>query len=233
MPFKLAQLPGDSGGMSQTDSLAAELAARMPEPSTAAPAMLAQTGGADVAGDAGGQAEGFNPEIHETGPDGRPVMRAGGRGFKLKRGRGSPSRRIHATAPPPGFAAGDAAAPAADPTAGDAGAEPIAVKAKRCAKDSADTFFSLAVAFLSPEWEPEPEERSRIETALERVYLRYGSLDLPPGLALVLAVTMYAAKRQLVAQLLAVVMGKVFGAGAAAGAPLTMGLTEPGAVRVA
>jgi hypothetical protein len=218
--------------MTQTDNLAAELAARMPQPSSAAPTMLAAAG-ADVAGELQQDppAEGFNPEIHETGADGRPVMRADGRTFKLKRGRGSPSRRIHATAPPPGFATADGAAPApfADAGAG-ADVEPIAVKAKRCAKDSADTFFSLAVAFLSAEWEPEPAERERIETALERVYLRYGSLDLPPGLALVLAVTMYAAKRQLVAQLLAPIVARVFGGGAA-GDGLTSGLTEPGVLR--
>jgi hypothetical protein len=122
-----------------TDDLAAELAATKPEPSSAAPAMLAAVGVVELP--PGELPAGFDPAKHETGPDGRPIPRADGQGFKLKRGRGSPNRkapRIMATAAPAQFVAsqdGGAAPRAMGPAAGDgADVEPIEVKAKRAQK---------------------------------------------------------------------------------------------------
>jgi hypothetical protein len=224
------------------DQLAAELAANAGGPSSAAPSMLAEVGGeidptnltaaASSAPAAGApqSAPGFDPAIHEADAAGNPVFRADGVTFKLKRGRGAAKAakpvRILATAPPPAFA--PAGSEPQQPFAAGAAADDAQKRADaaRCAKETAETVFDVLVSFVGPDWEPEPAERTRLEAALERCYMRYGTLDLPPGLALVLAFGMYAAKRPITAFAIARLMGKEIDP-----EELTKGLSEPGVIR--
>lgn len=224
-----------------TDSLAAELADAKPEPSSAAPQMLAAAGAADAdasassaAGDGAGveQLDGFNPEIHESPPS--KTVRGG---WKLKRGRGSPARKILASAPPAGWVP-----PGAEPArpvnttppghlAAATAADPLA--AHRAAEDGADTVFSLAVAFLGKEYEPEPDERERCIAALERVYLKYGALDVPPGVALVLAFGMYAGRRSHLAAAMGQLVARALGQTGGDSEGVTAGLSAPGVLHAA
>lgn len=59
----------------------------------------------------------------------------------------------------------------------------------------ADTLFAVAPAMLGEKWEPTPAERERITAALARYYEATGIIDLPPGVALTVALGTYVLPR--------------------------------------
>jgi hypothetical protein len=137
---------------------------------------------------------GFNPDLHVW----PPTKTARGTWRKLRSGQTNPPAVVAQLAPKDD-AAGDVAA-----------ATPAAAADAMCA-----TFFALAAAMIGPEWHPTDEERTAIVDALTRYYATAGVIDLPPGVALALAVGAYAvpramlpATRQRIAKLIGAVTGR-------------------------
>lgn len=119
---------------------------------------------------------GFDPALHVYPPE----KTARGTWRKLRRGQ---ANNLDALNPSPSEF--DDAAAESQP-----GESPAQAAENVCA-----TFFAIAPALLGGEWEPTTEERAAVQTALTRYYAANGSIDLPPGLALILAVGTYALPR--------------------------------------
>jgi hypothetical protein len=123
---------------------------------------------------------GFNPHVHAWPPD----KTARGTWRKLKRGAENPPAVVAGAAPP---AAGDV------DSAGDVDAQ----TPEAAADAMAALGFGVAAALLGPDWTPAADERSQIVDALTRYYRATGAIDLPPGVALAVAVGAYAVPRAL------------------------------------
>jgi len=108
----------------------------------------------------------FNPAIHEAMPDGTPRKTIGGK-FRRKRGGGG----LRPSAPVVSLDV-----------------------AKEAATSICDFLFVTCKGVFGEHWEPSPGERAQIHTAATRCAIAWG-LDLPPGLALTIAVGVYALPR--------------------------------------
>lgn len=126
---------------------------------------------------------GFNPDIHESNPDGTPRRTKNG-DYRRKRGRKQNN-----------------SARSSDNNSTQA-------KESRNTGNASDTvdyanmgaffsgmLFSGCVATFGETWEPKPEERSNISNAAARYCESVGMQDIPPGIALCLCVGMYALPR--------------------------------------
>jgi hypothetical protein len=163
----------DVAGMDALDQLVDEAVEAHPMPSASAPVLIAEAQ-AELAGDTpaqpgahDGAPAGWDPRVHVS----PPTSTARG-GWKLK----------------PGIRASDVAALIGAP-------EGAPADTATAANDHAELFFGLCAMALGPEWKPEDAEASEIKRQLQRVYDKHGCIDLPPGAALALAVSMYALPR--------------------------------------
>lgn len=127
---------------------------------------------------------GFDPAIHAVNPDGTPKMRADGSGFALRRGRkkgDSPGQSVNR-------------ARESAPIATEAGAAPVDPQLIAAAYWSAA--LSVAVGVFGDEWLPESQAENKQMVGTLAAYLEAtGKTDIPPGLALSLAVVGYGFKR--------------------------------------
>lgn len=125
----------------------------------------------------------FDPRIHKTDRRGRPIRRKDGKGFAKKPGPKPPlSDGEHAPAATVGAAAADSP-PAAPPNYAKLG------------EFAAGAFFGATQTILGPAWAPNPDEKTRIEQATTDYCASQGFSDIPPGVALIIALGMYAAPR--------------------------------------
>lgn len=142
--------------------------------------------------------DGFDPLVHEYPPH----KTARGTWRKLRKGQKNNLEQLEA-----------AQAPAAADQ--DGGGDP-----DRAAENLAGTFFAIAPAVLGKQWAPTDDERTMVTDALARYYRANGSIDVPPGIGLILAVGAYAAPRAMtlppVKKLVDQVAAKLFGDGVAA-----------------
>jgi hypothetical protein len=136
--------------------------------------------------------ESFNPAIHETDENGRPVFNAKG-GYRKKRGR------------KPGFKSSSNANTTNSNDAGSTNANGFkqSVSASNeplpdysaTGKILAGLFFGITTGAIGPEWEPSVSENEQITAATIRYCEAMEISDIPPGFALLLCVGMYAVPR--------------------------------------
>lgn len=133
----------------------------------------------------------FNPEIHETSADGKPVLTPTGR-YKMK--KGARARLI---------------VPASDQSEEKAAAMKAAQR-RMAASAVVDSFINTGVMIFGEEWLPETqiildpatqkelgkiEEREMLITSCDQYMAAKGINDIPPGLCLTLVVSSYCLKR--------------------------------------
>jgi hypothetical protein len=126
---------------------------------------------------------GFDPSIHETNADGTPRRTKNG-DFRRKRGRrgnGTNGSGTHDSN--------------TSQTPNDTGNASTTVNYTQMGEMFAGMLFSTCVATFGNKWEPKAEERSNITNATARYCESVGMQDIPPGIALVLCVGMYALPR--------------------------------------
>jgi hypothetical protein len=166
----------DARSMTETiDTLLDASVESHPKPSAIADELVNEAAGELCATDSPGS-PGWDPTLHAS-----PPTRTARGTWKLLRGR----------------AAREAAAAAAGIAGDVAGADPDASAEAMC-----DTFFGCAAGMFGERWEPTPAERRNVQSALARYFRASGTIDLPPGLALVLAVGAYALPRTPAAQMI-------------------------------
>ena len=127
-----------------------------------------------------GQNETFDPNIHEVNPDGTPRTTKDGK-YRRKRGR-----RGGATGTRSGVSGGNAAVPPVGT---------VTVDYNNLATITTNLFFTGTTSFLGKAWEPTQAEVVSIHSSTKRFLEHYQIEDIPPGLALVLAVGIYALPR--------------------------------------
>jgi hypothetical protein len=196
---------GDAGDATLDDVLNRAVGSH-PEPSTIAPELIAQADADDAtpAHQVAGAArvvfpDGFDPAIHIYPPQrtARNTWR------KLRPGQKNENL----------------------PSTGNVGADVAsAVTSAGAAENVCAAFFGIAPALLNRatdvDWSPTPEERTAVVDALTRYFDAHGSIDIPPGVALILAVGTYALPRAMQLERVQALYGKLLGSvtGAAAGA---------------
>lgn len=121
--------------------------------------------------------EEFDPSIHVATKDGLPVMNRDG-SFRKKPGRKNPSISGHAE---PRINIPEAPQP-----------DQSEMAAKACAA----LYVQSGMTLFGMEWAPEnKEEFQGLEFAFKSYFDAKGAIDIPPGIALALAMSSYAAKR--------------------------------------
>jgi len=147
-----------------------------------------------------GQYVGFDPTIHAVNPDGSPRMRAHGKGYALKRGKGGrKSPAADAAAGPTDLFgnAGTETAPVSEtgtaPTTQAPGQTPL--NSREAAAMIVMTCTTVLGKVVGPEWIADKDEARNL-TQATKVYLdSKGGLNVSPEMALFLAVTGYAVPR--------------------------------------
>lgn len=136
---------------------------------------------------------GFDPSIHVTGPDGQPVMTKGG-AFRKKAGRRSTADSALA-----GFASTAVDAPTSESAhsipSGFGNVAPTSAQLDSVSSISANLLFNGAVILFGDEWTPDKNEAKGIQKAFRDYYASAGIVDIPPGVALILAVGLYGMPR--------------------------------------
>lgn len=122
--------------------------------------------------------EEFNPAVHESNPDGTPRLTADGK-YRRKRGRKSNSPKSANTA--------TVSAQAVPQTPN--------IDYRGTAVLLSSLVFNGSVAVFGPAWEPSQAEREQIENAATRYCESQDISDIPPGIALLLCMGMYAVPR--------------------------------------
>lgn len=117
----------------------------------------------------------FDPQKHETNPDGTPRKTKTGK-YRWKHGAraGSPV----ASAPTPG------AGPGLTPDR--ARAEALLIST---------LMFGVATGCMGADWEPTKTEKQNVEDSLATYFLAVGTIDLPPWLGPVITIGAYALPR--------------------------------------
>lgn len=121
----------------------------------------------------------FDPSIHETNPDGTPRLTKDGK-----------PRRKRGTKPKNGYQGHTQQQPQPGQVEG--------LKAsdfKQSAGLVAGMMFMAGQAVFGPAWKPADEEKIAIEDAFARYFEAKGFDDIPPGLALIMAIGVYAGPR--------------------------------------
>lgn len=150
-------------------SMLDDAASSHPQPSAMASNLISEAR-AELGTDAPGERPaGWDPRFHVD-----PPLRTARGGWKLK----------------PGVRSADLAA-----LIDDDGTAPA--DSATCASNLCDTFFAIAAALLGDAWTPADAEATEIKRSLTRYFDVNGSIDLPPGVALSLAVGTYALPRML------------------------------------
>lgn len=147
---------------------------------------------------------GFDPTIHAVNPDGSPRMRAHGKGYALKRGKGGRKSVAVETADgaPDLFGnTGTKTAPASEtgtaPTTPAPSAAPgqTPLNSREAAAMIVMTCTTVLGKVVGPEWIADKDEARNL-TQATKVYLdSKGGLNVSPEMALFLAVTGYAVPR--------------------------------------
>ena len=133
--------------------------------------------------------ETFNPSIHETDENGRPVFNAKG-GYRKKRGRKPGFSPSSSSSKNTGKAGQNESVSASNGTGTDSMPDYSAT-----GKILAGLFFGVTTSMIGPEWEPSVSENENITNATVRYCEAMEISDIPPGIALLLCVGMYAAPR--------------------------------------
>lgn len=138
----------------------------------------------------------FNPEIHAVDADGKPKLTKAGR-FAKRRGRkpgaDKPSRESYIKRP-----GGSSVSPKVSP--GEL-TEADIQKARQMGVGMANMLFAAGRALGGEEWEPRVDaatgvnERLHVESAFADYFVATGKTDIPPGMALALAIGAYALPR--------------------------------------
>lgn len=127
----------------------------------------------------------FNPDIHESGPDGKGILRKDGKGYRRKRGRktGSVATGVGATQP------------AQSP-------DQRLISARHAAQVSMACTFVLGQIILGPDGAPivDPQkginEPGEFQSAYEQFYLLSEKpINIPPWMLVGLVTTSYLARR--------------------------------------
>lgn len=151
-----------------------------------------------------GQYVGFDPTIHAVNPDGSPRMRAHGKGYALKRGKGGRKSPADDAAAGPTDLFGNAStetapvsetgtAPTAQAPATAPGQTPL--NSREAAAMLVMTCTTVLGKVVGPEWIADKDEARNL-TQATKVYLdSKGGLNVTPEMALFLAVTGYAVPR--------------------------------------
>ena len=138
----------------------------------------------------------FDPVLHQTNPDGSPIMNKDGTCRKYGGRAGSAAahsaRKTQVNGPAQSRL--DTAGPA-PPSADEQAADKIAMQVKATAQLSASLTFRIATMFGGKEFEPTAGEPEAVADSYEAVYLRHGVTDLPPIAALVAVLFVYGSKR--------------------------------------
>ena len=192
---------GPAAQLGLLDAVAGDLAATMPDVQEHAVAQAAaqaaaqnaineQNAGKDKAGTT------FDASLHQTGPDGRPVMTTKGT-YALKRGRkagGASSVPAASTMPARQVGApAQASAPAAEIAQAQA--------ARAAGMQAAELLFAAGVIIGGDEWMPRKDdkigldERASMQTAMANYFESTGKADLSPGMVLSFVMLAYAAPR--------------------------------------
>lgn len=131
----------------------------------------------------------FNPEIHETGADGKPVLTPTGR-FKKKKGMGRAALTVPQT-----------------DNAEAKRREMIAAQRNMAAQVIVNTFISTGVMVFGDEWQPETQkavmegkeisisEKDILVTTTEQYLESKNVVDIPPGVCLAIVFSSYCLKR--------------------------------------
>ena len=151
-----------------------------------------------------GQYVGFDPAIHAVNPDGSPRMRAHGKGYALKRGKGgrksTPVENTDGAGDLFGGASTETAtAPETDtaptPQTATASTGQTPLNSREAAAMIVLTCTTVLSRVVGPEWVAEKDEARNLTNAT-KVYLdSKGGLNVTPEMALFLAVTGYAVPR--------------------------------------
>jgi hypothetical protein len=121
--------------------------------------------------------EGFDPNAHAVNADGTPRMKSGG-GFAAKRGR------------KPGQTSQGKSAATKSATL------PVSPQNEVTAKLCANILINGGVQLFGPHWAPiDKQEGDSLKGAFKDYFDSIGGVDLPPGIALVIAVGMYTLPR--------------------------------------
>lgn len=172
------------------DAISRSITSNMSPPTEAAPAVGSDSGAAGLR-DAEGR--GFDPELHITDDLGQPVKNA--RGLLKKRpGR---KRATRQAGPKHSHVGPRPAVP--QPEMSDGLSEKQRTQAIVTGKGAAGAFFTVAVSLGGEEWIPRTKdginERALLEGAFSDYCIAKGIADIPPGVALLAALMMYAAPR--------------------------------------
>lgn len=129
-----------------------------------------------------GSGETFDPSIHEVNADGTPRLTKDGKPRRKRGRKGS------------GNAGGSRSS-----VSGDGSTVPpvgtVTVDYNNLATITCNLFFTGTTSFLGKAWEPSQAEVVSIHSSTKRFLEHYQIEDIPPGLALVLAVGVYAIPR--------------------------------------
>lgn len=135
-------------------------------------------------GDYGGNETGyerFDPERHEVDREtGKPRLTKDGR-FRRKRGNAARKNQ------------GETQGEVGDSDRSDGGLNPQ--RFQQTAEMLGGLFFGATVSVFGEEWKPKPHERELLQDSLARYCESQQMGDIPPGIALVLCVGMYAVPR--------------------------------------
>lgn len=144
---------------------------------------------------------GFDPSIHAVNADGTPRMRAHGKGYALKRGKGGRKSTVEVAAGADDLFAGDETATASEtasaptPSAAPGAAASTSLNSREAAAMIVLTCTTVLSKVVGPEWQAETAEKKNLTDAT-KVYLdSKGGLNVTPEMALFLAVTGYAVPR--------------------------------------
>lgn len=128
--------------------------------------------------------EGFDPAMHATGADGKPLAKKGG-GWQLKRGRRK-SDPNEPTAPRTSVITAKSGVPADD----------VRISNDQAAEMIVSMVTGGAQQFLGPAWAVNDKAEKQGLVQATRAYLdATGGLDLSPGMGMVFAWTPYTIKR--------------------------------------
>jgi len=123
----------------------------------------------------------FDPSIHEVDGNGNPRLTKDGK-FRRKRGRANVNKSTNES----GIGV----------SSGGIDSKPVGMDFTATGKMFAGIMFGgFQAVFDSEEWEPNNSERSQIENATVKYCESQNIADIPPGIALVLCVGMYALPR--------------------------------------
>lgn len=138
------------------------------------------------------QQEAFNPALHEVNENGQPRLTKDGR-FRRKRGRSTGYKAPNTSGMGNATTSGKGTSNTANENTSSTNASGAANYAAT-ASIASGVMFSAA-QMIGPEWAPSDNERTQVESAMATYFESQGIQDIPPGIALVLVIGIYAFPR--------------------------------------